>query len=82
MGTKEIKRDSVIKSMDFPGRDDCYLIGIVDKIEGGMIEGVIVKRVLEGKIHSIMHGDGFMCPELGCGYVVGNRKDRIVVLDE
>lgn len=47
MNTNKI--GDIIKSMDFPGRTDCYFIGRVLKIQNNCLHCETIKIVVEGK---------------------------------
>lgn len=41
----------IIKSFDFPGRSDCYIIGTVIEVKNTVITSRVIKAVSEGKMY-------------------------------
>lgn len=58
---------SIIKSFDFPGNTDCYMIGeVVDFEEGGdVIVAKMIKVVFDGETKQIGYVDLFRTPKQG-----------------
>ena len=44
---------TIIKSFDFPGNTECYIIGMVTKFDGDSIECDTIKQVFRGKTLSL-----------------------------
>ena len=62
-----IQANDIIKSYDFHGRTDCYMVGLVERVErDGLIHCKLLKRVLEGKLHPLPEGRTFQTPKQGC----------------
>jgi len=40
---------TIIKSFDFPGNLNCYMVGAVTKFEGDFIECSTIRQVFDGK---------------------------------
>lgn len=61
-----IKTGDLIKSYDFHGRTDCYMVGLVERVErDGLIHCKLIKRVLEDKLHPLPEGRTFQTPKQG-----------------
>jgi hypothetical protein len=46
-----IELGTVIKSYDFPGRTDCYIIGSVVDISKGRITAKVIRAISQGKLY-------------------------------
>lgn len=44
---------SIIKSFDFPGNLNCYMVGTVTKVEGDFITCDTIRQVFDGKAQPI-----------------------------
>jgi hypothetical protein len=80
-----IKVGDIIKSKDFPGNEECYMVGIVTSIDEDWIEAKTVKIVFGGKIMEIEAGftDKFSTVAPGKSFtdgIFGDKFNRIEVL--
>ena len=89
MNTPNVKVGDLFRAFDFPGRYDCYFVGIVDKIDGGMIHARTVAIFSEG--HKLEAGKiaarsshFFHTPAQGLGFFddVDQRIELIATADE
>jgi hypothetical protein len=44
-----VKKGDIVKSFDFPGNLNCYMVGTVTEVEGDFITCVTIKQVFDGK---------------------------------
>ena len=79
---KEMKMQvgTLIKSFDFPGSTDCYMIGSITAIDGDFIFCDTIKQVFDGKPCEMEEfNKTFRTVKQGCSF--GDQKfQRIVVL--
>lgn len=73
-----VKIGDVIRSLDFPGRLDCYMIGQVLEIKNGEITCQGVSQVIEGKASS--SNRVFVTPDIGHHFMDQMYPGRIAVL--
>ena len=74
----QVKVGDVIRSLDFPGRLDCYMIGQVLEIKNGEIKCQGVSQVIEGKASS--SNRVFIAPDIGHHFMDQMHPGRITVL--
>lgn len=74
----EVKVGDVIRSLDFAGRSDCYMIGQVLEIKDGMITCQGVSQVIEGRASS--SDRVFVTPQEGGHFMDQMYPGRITVL--
>ena len=74
----EVKVGDVIRSLDFAGRLDCYMIGQVLEIKDGLIRCQGVSQVIEGRASS--SNREFVTPEIGGHFFDTQFPGRITVL--
>ena len=62
-----VKIGDVVKSMDFPGVDNCFYVGLVVGISemDGTFRAKTIKRVWQGKMDKKIPSDFFTAPLLG-----------------
>lgn len=71
---------TIIKSFDFPGRDDHYMIGEVTSVEGGLITCRTIKHVVCGEARPVDEATAtFRTPAQGCG-MFDEKHVRVVEL--
>lgn len=70
--------NDVIKSFDFPGRTDCYLVGQVTSVKDGLIIAEVIRSVSEGKDYNFPDTE-FSTYEQGLG-MFDDSFNRVVVL--
>ena len=59
---------TIIKSFDFPGFDDNYMIGEVTSVEGELITCRTIKHVVRGEARPVdEYTATFRTPAQGCG---------------
>lgn len=80
-----IKIGDLIKAKDFPGVEDCFMVGIVTAINEDLISAKTVKIVFDGKVKEIEAGfsDAFHTKAPGQSFtdkMGGNKFKRIEVL--
>ena len=71
---------TLIKSFDFPGNLNCYMIGTVTKVVGDFITCVTIRQVFDGKalpleefnkeFSTVMQGSGMF----------DNKFERVIIL--
>lgn len=71
---------TLLKCYDFPGNTDCYMIGMLEKIEMGTLMVLkTVAVVFDGKVLDATKEPTFRAPLQGCAF--GDDKfQRVVVL--
>lgn len=78
----DIQIDTIIKSLDFPGNQDNYMIGRVEKIEHGRIHCKTLKMVVQGETREPATGQlEFSTDEMGEGMLDHVWTDRIQVIE-
>ena len=71
---------TIIKSFDFPGNLNCYMVGTVTKIEGDFITCVTIKQVFDGKaLSKEKFNEEFRTVAQGCSFM-DDKFQRIVEL--
>lgn len=71
---------SVIKSYDFPGNINCYMLGTVTKLDGIEITCETIKQVFDGKAQEITEfNKEFRTVAQGNG-MFDNKFERVVVV--
>jgi len=76
--TDKVKVNDVIKSFDFLGRDDCYIVGQVKSVDKGLIVAKVIRAVSEGKDYNFPDTE-FSTYEQGLG-MFDDSFNRVVVL--
>jgi hypothetical protein len=80
-----IKVGDLIKAKDFPGVENCYMVGVVTSIDEDLINAKTVKIVFDGKVKDIEAGfsDNFSTKTPGQSFtdkMGGTKFQRIEVL--
>jgi hypothetical protein len=82
-----IKVGDLIKSKDFPGNEECYMVGIVTNVEtnGSVLDAKTIKIVFGGEVKEIVEGmnDTFTTVAPGKSFtdgIFGDKFNRIEVL--
>jgi hypothetical protein len=75
---KTVKVGDVIRSLDFPGNFDCYMIGLVTEVEGDLIKCRGISRVWEGKSESM--DKPFTTVQEGAHFMDRNHPGRILIV--
>jgi hypothetical protein len=75
---QQVKTGDIIRSLDFPGMPQHYMIGVVTKIENGLIHCNGISRVLDSKAEKFT-GD-FQTPVQGNHFMDAQFPGRITVL--
>ncbi len=59
----EIKVGDVVKSLDFVGHNDCYMVGLVTAVlSDGTFRAKFIKRVWLGQVDKKFKSDTFVAP--------------------
>lgn len=58
-----IELGTVIKSYDFPGRTDCYIIGSVVDTSKGLITAKVIRAISEGKLYQFPDSEFTTLPQ-------------------
>jgi hypothetical protein len=76
----EVKVGDIIKSLDFAGRDSCYMIGKVIALldDGDYINCKGIARVWDGKASA---GEDFGAPREGLHFLDKHYPGRITVIE-
>jgi hypothetical protein len=76
--SNQVNVGEIIKSFDFPGRTDCYIVGSVEIVKNGLIIAKVIRAVSEGKEYDF--GDTkFSTYEQGQG-LFDDKFERVMVL--
>ena len=73
----QVQVGSVVKTFDFPGHTDCYMIGLVTKVEREMLHLNTIKRVMQGDV--IQGPSTYQTPMQGASFMDATFE-RVVVL--
>ena len=73
----EVKVGDIIKALDFPGRDNTYMIGKVTKLEGEYIYCTGISRSWDGRAESC---DNFRTVVEGANFMDKHFPGRITVI--
>ena len=58
-----VKIGDVVKSLDFVGHNDCYMVGLVTAVlSDGTFRANTIKRVWQGKVDKRFPSDTFVAP--------------------
>jgi hypothetical protein len=68
----------IIKSFDFPGRSDCYIIGTVVEVKNTVITSRVIKAVSGGKLYQFLDSE-FTTLVQGAG-LMDDTFDRVVIV--
>ena len=77
-----INRGDIVKSLDFNGVEDCYMIGkviSVSKMEG-TFRAKLIKRVWQGSEDQELEADYFTAPQQGKHMFDNSKTPRVVVV--
>ena len=74
-----MKVGDIVKSFDFNGVDNCYIIGEVTSIEDGMFFANVIKEVFDGEVVKD-RSDTFRAPLQGNSFLDKPETPRIVVI--
>jgi hypothetical protein len=80
-----IKVGDVIKAKDFPGNEECYMVGIVTSIDEEFVNAKTIEIVFDGKVEEIEAGinDNFSTVVPGKSFtdrIFSKKFERIEVL--
>lgn len=80
--TTEIKVGDVIKSLDFPGTEDCYMIGKVVAIldDGDLYNCKAIVRVWGGNAEIVSNIHDFSVPRIGLHIMDDQYSNRLTVI--
>jgi len=79
--SNEMKVGDIVKSLDFVGIDNCYMIGKVVGIQNdGLFRAQFIKRVWEGVEDRKFKTDYFTAPVQGNHFMDRDDQPRIVVI--
>ena len=73
----QVQVGSVVKTFDFPGHTDCYMIGLVTKVDRDMLHLNTIKRVMQGK--ELSAPSTYQTPMQGASFMDATFE-RVVVL--
>ena len=76
-----MKIGDIVKSLDFPGSDNCYMIGKVTGIHfDGTFRAKFIKRVWLGNEDRKFATDYFTAPTQGNHFLDNDTDPRVIVL--
>lgn len=71
----------IVKSLDFVGIDNCYMVGKVVAIHrDGTFRAEFIKRVWEGVVDAKFKTDFFTAPSQGNHFLDSDDRPRIIVV--
>ena len=71
----------IVKSLDFNGIDNCYMVGVVVGVhEMGTFRARFIKRVWEGVVDSKFKTDFFTAPQQGQHMFDNDAMPRVSVI--
>jgi hypothetical protein len=71
----------IVKSLDFNGIDDCYLVGKVVAVQfDGQFRAQFIKRVWQGAEDTKFKTDYFTAPQQGNHFMDRDDSPRVVVI--
>jgi hypothetical protein len=71
----------IVKSFDFNGISDCYMIGkVVGVYQDGTFRAEFIKRVWQGKLDKKFKTDYFTAPKQGYHFMDNNTFPRVFVI--
>lgn len=72
---------SIVKSLDFNGIEDCYMVGKVVAIQGdGLFRAEFIKRVWQGAEDRKFKTNFFTAPVQGNAFLDRPESPRVIVL--
>jgi len=76
-----MKVGDIIKSLDFNGIPDCYMVGEVVAVQfDGQVRAKFIKRVWQGNIDKKFKTDYFTAPVQGNHFMDNDEMPRIMVV--
>jgi len=76
-----LKVGDIVKSLDFNGIDDCYMVGEVVGVHyDGSFRAKFMRRVWQGKIDTKFKTDYFTAPQQGEHFLDRSDSPRVVVV--
>jgi hypothetical protein len=76
-----MKVGDIVKSLDFNGISDCYLIGKVVAIRSDdTFRAKVIERVWQGSVNKKFKSDYFTAPLQGKGFTDSDESPRIIVV--
>lgn len=78
-----LKIGDTVKSLDFNGIDDCYMLGKVVGVfkSSGIFRAKFVQRVWQGKIDTKFKTDYFTAPLQGEHFMDNDSMPRVIVVN-
>lgn len=78
----QVKAGDIVKSLDFNGIDDCYMLGQVVSVskEFGDFRAKFIERVWQGKVDKKFKTDFFTAPVQGNYFMDNDAAPRIIVV--
>jgi hypothetical protein len=76
-----VKIGDVVKSLDFVGHDDCYMVGLVTAVlSDGTFRAKTIKRVWLGQVDKRFKSDTFVAPLPGHHFMDDMMFPRVQVV--
>ena len=76
-----VKIGDVVKSLDFVGHDDCYMVGLVTAVlSDGTFRAKTIKRVWLGQVDKKFKSDTFVAPLPGHHFMDDMMFPRVQVV--
>ena len=77
-----MKIGDIVKSLDFNGIDNCYMVGTVVGVfkHDGTFRAKFIKRVWQGEVDKKFKTDYFMAPLQGNAFMDSDASPRVIVV--
>ncbi len=76
-----LKVGDVVKSLDFVGIDNCYMVGQVVGVHGdGTFRAKFIKRVWQNELDKKFKTDYFTAPQQGEHFMDRDDSPRVIVI--
>lgn len=77
----QVKVGDIVKSLDFNGVDNCYMVGKVVAVQfDGLFRAKFIKRVWQGAEDKKFKTDYFSAPLQGNQFMDSNDNPRVIVI--
>jgi len=77
-----MKIGDIVKSLDFNGIDNCYMVGTVVGVfkSTGTFRAKFIKRVWQGEVDKKFKTDYFTAPLQGTSFMDSDESPRVIVV--
>ena len=75
-----VKKGDVVKALDFPGNDTCFMVGTVVAVVNDLVYCTLLKQVFDGEDLPVEDGKTFTTPQVGAYMMDAMYPNRLTVL--